>query len=272
MTPRETSPTWCPARPTRCSPLATDGGASTWTTRSTAPMSMPSSRLEVATTAGSRPALSASSISARSSLDTEPWWARASSAGAPAAAPACAIISAGRPSPASAQLRLLGGLARSAASSLSRPHSRSASRRELANTIVDRCASIRSSTRSSTCGQIDRRGARARLVVAGAVARGLVLQLGHVLDRDDDLSSMRLAAGRLHHGHRPARRRGSVATSSTGRTVADSPIRWAGRSSSASSRSRRQRQVGAALGAGDRVDLVDDHGLDPAQRSRGPAR
>jgi hypothetical protein len=72
MMPRETSPTLCPARPTRCSPLATDGGASTCTTRSTAPMSMPSSRLDVATTAGSRPALSASSISARSCRDTEP--------------------------------------------------------------------------------------------------------------------------------------------------------------------------------------------------------
>ena len=34
---------------------------------------------EVATTAGSRPALSSSSICARCSLDTEPWWARASS-------------------------------------------------------------------------------------------------------------------------------------------------------------------------------------------------
>ena len=45
----------------RCSPDATVGGASTWTTRSTAPMSMPSSRLEVATTAGSRPDFSASS-------------------------------------------------------------------------------------------------------------------------------------------------------------------------------------------------------------------
>ena len=77
MTPREMSPTLCPARPTRCSPLATDGGDSTWMTRSTAPMSMPSSRLDVATTAGSRPALSASSISVRSCRDTEPWCARA---------------------------------------------------------------------------------------------------------------------------------------------------------------------------------------------------
>ena len=60
-TPRDTAPTWCPARPTRCSPDATLGGASTCTTRSTAPMSMPSSRLDVATTAGSRPDLSSSS-------------------------------------------------------------------------------------------------------------------------------------------------------------------------------------------------------------------
>ena len=83
-TPRETSPTLCPARPVRCRPLATDGGDSTWMTRSTAPMSMPSSRLEVATTAGSRPALSASSIWVRSWRDTEPWWARATTGGAPA--------------------------------------------------------------------------------------------------------------------------------------------------------------------------------------------
>ena len=74
-TPCEISPTWWPARPMRCSPLATDGGASTWMTRSTAPMSMPSSRLEVATTAFSRPVLRSSSTRARCSLLTEPWWA-----------------------------------------------------------------------------------------------------------------------------------------------------------------------------------------------------
>ena len=71
------------------------GGDSTWMTRSTAPMSMPSSRLEVATTAGSRPALRSSSTSARCSLETEPWWARAMTAGAPWAAPEPPISSAG---------------------------------------------------------------------------------------------------------------------------------------------------------------------------------
>ena len=76
-TPRDTSPTWWPARPTRCRALATLGGDSIWMTRSTAPMSMPSSRLLVATTQGSRPRLRSSSISARCSLETEPWWALA---------------------------------------------------------------------------------------------------------------------------------------------------------------------------------------------------
>ena len=60
-----------------------DGGHSIWTTRSTAPMSMPSSRLLVATTQGSRPRLRSSSISARCSLDTEPWWALAITCSAP---------------------------------------------------------------------------------------------------------------------------------------------------------------------------------------------
>ena len=55
--PTDGSPTWCPARPMRCSPAATLGGASIWTTRSIAPMSIPSSRLEVATSAGQPPGL-----------------------------------------------------------------------------------------------------------------------------------------------------------------------------------------------------------------------
>ena len=49
--------TWWPARPTRCRPAATDLGDSTCTTRSIAPMSMPSSSDDVATSAGRRPGL-----------------------------------------------------------------------------------------------------------------------------------------------------------------------------------------------------------------------
>ena len=82
----------------RCSPLATDGGVSTWITRSTAPMSMPNSRLEVATTALSRPVLRSSSTSARCSLLTEPWCARASRVSAPDARP-LPMMCAGEPPP-----------------------------------------------------------------------------------------------------------------------------------------------------------------------------
>ena len=168
---------------------ATLGGDSTWTTRSTAPMSMPSSRLEVATTAGSRPDFSASSIWARSSLETDPWCARTISGTTPLAAPPAPSSPPGwhgrravgepvRPCTGvrrSDRLRVA-RRRRSQASSLSRAHSRSARRRELANTIVERWASIRSSSRSSTCGQIDRRaGARPaagrRQVAGGRGAR-----------------------------------------------------------------------------------------------------
>ncbi len=232
MMPREMSPTLCPARPTRCRPLATEGGASTWMTRSTAPMSMPSSRLEVATTAGSWPALSASSISARSSRETEPWWARATSAGAPAATPACAISSAGarpppaRPPPAALVRASSAASARSAASSFSRPHRRSASRREFANTIVDLCCSIRSSTRSSTCGQIERRGAGSPSSSAprpGTVSSSVMSSTGTTT-----CSSIRLGLGgcTMVTGWLPPRK---LATSWAGRTVADRPTRCAGR-------------------------------------------
>ncbi len=65
---RLTSPTWWPARPMRCRPEAALGGDSTWITRSTAPMSMPSSRLLVATTHRSTPDFNSSSTWARCSF------------------------------------------------------------------------------------------------------------------------------------------------------------------------------------------------------------
>ena len=152
-TPLDTAPTWWPARPTRCSPEATLGGASTWMTRSTAPMSMPSSRLDVATTQGSTPPFSSSSTSVRCSRDIDPWCAFATVAAAPPPMPDCPIASAGNSSSSCAPS------ASSAASSLSRDVSRSASRRELANTIVDRCARTSSRSLRSTAGQIDGRWA-----------------------------------------------------------------------------------------------------------------
>ena len=238
--PRLTAPTWWPARPTRCSPLATAGGDSTWTTRSTAPMSMPSSRLEVATTAGSRPALSASSISARCSLLTEPWWARASGGRVP---PRTAALSRPAPSPRRA------GAPRSAASavgpasiSLSREHSRSAVRREFANTIVERCVVTSSTTRSSRAGQIEaRRSAPAALPPSAPSPPGPPPvgspSIAMSSTGTTTLTSIVFCAGgwTTSTSRVPPRNR---ATSSTGRTVADSPIRRAGRGSRASRRSR----------------------------------
>ena len=112
-------------------------------------MSMPSSRLLVATTAGSRPRLRSSSIRARCSLETEPWWALAITGALPSVAPDWPIAWAGTLSPGAGSTP-----ARSAAISLRRAVSRSESRRELAKTMVELCCSIRSTTRSSTCGQM----------------------------------------------------------------------------------------------------------------------
>ena len=109
-------------------------------------MSMPSSSELVATTAGSWPDFSASSMCLRSSRETLPWWARATTGAAPVAIADCAMHLGRQPSAADPR----GGAAastvsaRAAAISLSRAQSRSASRRELAKTIVDRCAVIRS--------------------------------------------------------------------------------------------------------------------------------
>ena len=108
-----TAPARCPARPIRCRPEMTLAGDSIWITRSTAPMSIPNSKVEVATTAGNRPCFSASSICRRCSRETDPWWARAIS---------------------------------SPANSFNSAHNRSAKRRELANTMVERLARISSST------------------------------------------------------------------------------------------------------------------------------
>ncbi len=51
-----------------------DRVAPTWITRSTSPMSMPSSREAVATRARSRPAFSLCSASWRRAFERLPWW------------------------------------------------------------------------------------------------------------------------------------------------------------------------------------------------------
>ena len=166
-------------------------------------MSIPSSRLEVATTALSRPVLSSSSTWARCSLDTDPWWARASG------------------SPSSS--------ARSAPISLIRAVSFSASRREFANTMVEECASIRSTMRFSTSPQML---LFSRLAMSGTgtwTVRSKVLSDG---------------GATILAGLPPVRKR---ATSSAGRTVAESPMRWAGVASSVSRRSSERARCAPRL-------------------------
>ena len=231
------SSSW-PARPTRCSPRATDFGLSTWTTRSTAPMSIPSSRLDVATRHGIRPAFRSSSIRTRCSRAGEPWWARATS---------------------------------SSASSFSRTASRSARRRLLTKTIVERCCA------RARAAPVDRGPDRAggRLVAGGhldAVGHDRLrqlagrAQLAQVLDGDDDLEVELLARARVDELDRPVAG-DEAADLREGRCVAERPIRCAGCSSRASSRSRRA-PVRAPFRPRDRVHLVDDHRLDRPQRLR----
>ena len=92
--------------------------------------------------------------------------------------------------------------------------------------------------------------------------------LGHVLDRHDDLDVEDLGRGRLDD--LDVAGAGEAAGDLVdGRTVADRPIRRAGLLEQRVEALEAEREVGAALGAGDRVDLVDDDGLDAAQRVAG---
>ena len=183
---------------------------------STAPMSMPNSRLDVATTADSSPDFSASSTSSRSSRDMEPWCARAKTDGDPALTADCAMIFAGVERP---------GRGVCPASSLMRAHRRSAMSRELAKTIVDRLAVITSTSRRVIDGQTE--GCPVSSTSSIFARSGTVTSTF--------TSSVFSAGGRTTVTGRSPPRKAAVA--STGRTVADNPMRCAGDGSSASNRS-----------------------------------
>ena len=120
---------------------------------------------------------------------------------------------------------------------------RSARRRELANTSVERRRETRSTIRSSTWGQIEPpRGSEAAGGAAPAPSgvpdgcggrdRSVMSGTGTVTVRSQRFSD----TGRTTStGRVPPRKR---ATSEAGSTVADRPMRWTGCSSIASSRSR----------------------------------
>ena len=233
--PRLGSPTWWPARPMRCRPRATAPGDSTWITRSTAPMSMPSSSDDVATSPFSRPDLSSSSIISRRSRDSEPWCAFTSSTAG--GAPTCSAETNGASSPVS----------RSEASSLSRVASRSARRRALTKISVERCSCTRSSRRGCIAGQMLRRtGPAAAGPLVGSSITWPSSAMSSTGTTTSISSGLRMPASTMVTG-RGRRRDGSAgssskpprkrAISSSGRWVADRPMRCGGRSQRASSRS-----------------------------------
>ena len=259
-TPRLTSPTWWPARPTRWRALATLGGLSIWMTRSTAPMSMPSSRLLVATTAGSRPRLRSSSMSARCSLETEPWWALAMTASAPVLDPDWAMISAGL---VCGSGRLAGGplggdLVEPGREPLGEPPAVGEDDRALV--LLDQVDDV----------LLDVRPDRLRPRRLAPSPRRSRPGSGHVLDRDDDLEVPLLGAGRRDDLDRRA-------AAEEPRHLLERPHRRAQPDPLGGLVEQRveplegDREVGAALGAGHGVHLVDDHRLDAAQALAGLA-
>ena len=170
---------------------------------------------------------------------------------------------------------------RSAQTSFIRAVSRSAPRRELVNTRVERCVGdqvddalldVRPDRRPrrrarGLAGEVDL-ARRAAAQVVGTVPGGAARRRGPTGPAPGTTTSTRSSWSTAAGRRRPAarrpppcgRRRGTRATASTGRTVADRPMRCAGPvPSSASSRSRRHGEVRAALGPRDRVDLVEDH-------------
>ena len=210
-------------------------------------MSIPSSRLLVATSAGSRPAFSSSSMIVRCSRARLPWWARATS---------------------------------SSASSLRRRARRSASRRLLTKISVERWARISSSSSGYMAGQIDRRrfsppatslrlsGAERSPPSSRMSSTGTTTSISSSLA--EPASTTVTGRGRPSPSWPPRKR----AISASGRWVADRPMRCRAPPSSATTRSSRSRlsdEVGAALGPGHGVDLVDDHRADAGQHLR-PAR
>ena len=117
-------------------------------------------------------------------------------------------------------------------------------------------------------------------VVAGAPANSCAISLRRSVGRGRSAGrrfvrgvrarSASAARGRRRGRRRrpacPRARRENRATSSSGRCVADRPMRCSGPLGQRLEPLHRQRQVGAALGRHQRVDLVDDQRVEAAER------
>ena len=129
----------------------------------------------------------------------------------------------------------------------------------MANTIVERCAWTRSAIRSSTWGQMDGRSAPSLRVGHRGAA-----QFAQVLHRDDDREVELLVGGGLDDLHLAVR----------GEVTRDLVDRADGGGEADATGGLRQqlvqplqgeREMRAALGARDRVHLVEDHRLHARQ-------
>ncbi|OLL76760.1 nitrate reductase molybdenum cofactor assembly chaperone [Pseudonocardia sp. Ae168_Ps1] len=142
----------------------------------------------------------------------------------------------------------------------------------MANTIVDRCSRTRPSSRSSTAGQIEGFCAvpAADPTTSSSVlpGGGPLVERGEVRHGDLDLDRERLRGARLDDLDRPGpgQERRHLVHRAHRRREPD-PLR--GALGDLLQALQRQREVRAALGARDRVDLVEDHRRDPAQRLAG---
>ena len=199
-------------------------------------MSMPSSSDDVATMHGSVPALSASSTSPRASRESEPWWARA--------------------------IGSLGELVEPQREPLGH-----------AAAVDEHDRRVVRAHELEQLG-VERRPERVRAAVVRALhvgerppaARSASASAGISMRRS---SCLRMPASTMCTGRSPPTKR---AISSSGRCVAESATRCGSLSQSVDEPLEREREVRAALGRRDRVDLVDDHRLDAGQhlaRARG---
>ena len=205
-------------------------------------MSIPSSRLLVATIAFSRPALRSDSITSRCSRESEPWCARYELL-------TRQVVEARRQ-----PLREPTGVAEDER------------RVVLSDQLHEPGVDVRPDARPRLDAQIDRPVGRTRVVLG----RRVLPELGHVVDRDDDLELQLLARTRVDDRHRPW----SVGPEATQepRDLVERALRR-GKADPLRRPVRdlvepfeAQHEVRTALGGRHRVDLVDDHVLDGAQR------
>ena len=109
------------------------------------------------------------------------------------------------------------------------------------------------------------------------VERERLAERRHVVDRDDDLEVERLPCAGVDDGDRAARAGAAEETGdgfewALGGAQADALRRVRVLGAQMFELLEAEREMRAALAAGDRVDLVDDHVLDPAEGVAGLPR